>query len=277
MTIRQCLARATRALSEAGVPDADYDAQEMLACVLGEDRLCMRIDSGRELDDSVLSHYESLIGRRAAREPMQYILGETCFMGLDLHVAPGVLIPRHDTEILCEEAIRRLGITGRRVLDIGTGSGALAIAIALFGVEAQVTAVDVSDDALTIAAENARRLGALVRFLKSDCFAQLPGEQFDMIVSNPPYISAEEMRTLMPEVLHEPELALCGGEDGLDFYRRIAQEAPAHLARGGYLLFEIGWQQKEAVETLLRAHIGEPFALRDYGGNWRVVGARMGE
>ena len=102
MTIRQCLAKATRTLSEAGVPDADFDAQEMLARVLGEDRLNMRIDSGRELDDSDVSHYESLIGRRAAREPMQYILGDTCFMGLDLHVAPGVLIPRHDTEILCE-------------------------------------------------------------------------------------------------------------------------------------------------------------------------------
>ena len=277
MTIRQCLARATRTLSEAGVPDADFDAQEMLARVLGEDRLNMRIDSGRELDDSDVSHYEALIARRAAREPMQYILGDTCFMGLDLHVAPGVLIPRHDTEILCEEAIRRLGITGRRVLDIGTGSGALAIAIALFAVRAQVTAVDVSDDALSIAAQNARRLGAMVRFVKSDCFAQLPGEQYDMIVSNPPYISGEEMKTLMPEVQREPELALYGGEDGLDFYRRITREAPAHLAPGGYLLFEIGWQQKEAVEALLREHIGEPFALRDYGGNWRVVGAMMGK
>ena len=163
------------------------------------------------------------------------------------------------------------------MLDIGTGSGALAIAIALFAVRAQVTAVDVSDDALTIAEQNARRLGAGVRFVKSDCFSQLPGEQYDMIVSNPPYISEQEMKTLMPEVLREPELALYGGEDGLDFYRRITREAPAHLARGGYLLFEIGWQQKEAVEALLREHIGEPFALRDYGGNWRVVGAMMGK
>ena len=172
-------------LSEAGVPDADFDAQEMLARVLGEDRLNMRIDSGRELDDSDVSHYEALIARRAAREPMQYILGDTCFMGLDLHVAPGVLIPRHDTEILCEEAIRRLGITGRCVLDIGTGSGALAIAIALFAVRAQVTAVDVSDDALSIAAQNARRLGAMVRFkplitLSDDGHVELVGKGIGM-------------------------------------------------------------------------------------------------
>ena len=160
-----------------------------------------------------------------------------------------------------------------RICDAGCGTGHLSLALSPYA--RQVTAVDVSDDALSIAAQNARRLGAMVRFVKSDCFAQLPGEQYDMIVSNPPYISGEEMKTLMPEVQREPELALYGGEDGLDFYRRITREAPAHLARGGYLLFEIGWQQKEAVEALLREHIGEPFALRDYGGNWRVVGAQM--
>lgn len=275
MTIRQALAQATRSLAQAGVPDAAYDAQAMLAHILGEDRLSMRVDSGREVSDQAAARYADMIARRALREPMQYILGETCFMGLDLNVAPGVLIPRQDTEILCEEAIRRLGISGGRVLDIGTGSGALAIAIALFAVGAQVTAVDISEKVLAIAQENAARLGADIRFLKSDCFEALAGEKFDMIVSNPPYISAEEMKTLMPEVLREPELALYGGEDGLAFYRRITAQAPAHLKRGGLLIFEIGWKQKEAVEALMRERIGEPFAMKDYGDNWRVVGARL--
>ena len=112
-----------------------------------------------------------------------------------------------------------------------------------------------------------------MRFVKSDCFAALDGEAFDMIVSNPPYISRAEMAQLMPEVCQEPELALFGGEDGLEFYRRISREAGAYLKKGGCLLFEIGWQQKDDVSALLAQHIGEPFALKDYGDNWRVVGA----
>ena len=152
-------------------------------------------------------------------------------------------------------------------------SGALAISIAKLAPGAQVTAVDVSDTALAIAKGNAEQNGADVRFVKSDCFAALAGERFDVIVSNPPYISGEEMKTLMPEVCMEPELALYGGEDGLDFYRRISREAGAHLMPGGCLLFEIGWKQKDAVSDLLAEHIGEPFALKDYGDNWRVVGA----
>ena len=162
---------------------------------------------------------------------------------------------------------------GMRVLDIGTGSGALAVSIARLAPGSRVTAVDVSDAALAIAGENARSNGADVRFVKSDCFSALAGERFDLIVSNPPYIDRQEMETLMPEVQREPALALCGGEDGLDFYRRISREAGAHLCDGGVLLFEIGWKQKDAVAALLARHIGEPFALRDYGDNWRVVGA----
>ena len=194
-------------------------------------------------------------------------------MGLTFTVAPGVLIPRQDTEILCGEALSRLR-PGMRVLDIGTGSGALAVSLARLG-GAQVTAVDVSDAALSIARENARKNGVDVRFVKSDCFEALAGERFDMIVSNPPYIDAQEMAELMPEVQREPELALFGGPDGLDFYRRIAAQAPAHLTCGGWLLFEIGWKQREPVCALMRAHVGEPFACRDYGGNWRVVGAQL--
>ena len=270
MTIREVLRQATERLNVAGVPD--YDAAQMLANVLGEDALMLRMNSWKAMPEEKLAAYEEMIARRAKREPMQYILGETGFMGLTFHVEPGVLCPRPDTEILCEEALRRLD-PGARVLDIGTGSGALAVSIAKLGRECSVTAVDVSDTALEIAEGNAERNNAQVRFVRSDCFAALEGETFDMIVSNPPYISSEEMAQLMPEVRREPELALFGGEDGLDFYRRISREAGAHLEKGGCLLFEIGWQQKDAVSELLRAHIGEPFALKDYGDNWRVVGA----
>ena len=272
MTIREALKAAAARLDAAGVPNADYDAAQMLAHVLGEDALMMRLNNHRILDEAKRAEYDALIARREKREPMQYILGETGFMGLAFHVEPGVLCPRPDTEILCEEALRRIK-PGMRVLDIGTGSGALAVSIAKLAPGAQVTAVDISDAALRIAKGNAERNGAQVRFVRSDCFAALEGETFDVIVSNPPYISGEEMKTLMPEVCMEPELALYGGEDGLDFYRRISQEAGAYLTEGGALLFEIGWQQKDDVSALLREHIGEPFALKDYGDNWRVVGA----
>ena len=273
MTIREALRAAQARLEAAGVPEAGLDAELLLAFALHEDRLRMRLDGQRALPETALDRYETLIVRRETREPLQYIEGEAPFMGLTFTVAPGVLIPRQDTEILCEEALSRLR-PGMRVLDIGTGSGALAVSLAKLG-GARMTAADVSDAALAIAQENAKRNGADVRFVKSDCFEALAGERFDMIVSNPPYIDAQEMAELMPEVRREPELALFGGLDGLDYYRRIAAQAPAHLAHGGWLLFEIGWKQREPVCALMRAHIGEPFACRDYGGNWRVVGAQL--
>lgn len=272
MTIREALKEAGRRLEAAGVPNAGYDAMQMLAHVLSEDALMMRLNGHRTLAAAQITAYEAILARREKREPMQYILGSTGFMGLEFHVEPGVLIPRPDTEILCEEALGRI-TEGARVLDIGTGSGALAVSLAKLSKASSVTAVDVSDTALCVAAGNAERNGAQVRFVKSDCFAALQGETFDVIVSNPPYIDKPDMETLMPEVLMEPELALFGGEDGLDFYRRISREAGAYLAPGGVLLFEIGYKQKDDVSDLLRQHIGEPFALKDYGDNWRVVGA----
>ena len=272
MTIREALRAAGDRLRAAGVPNAGYDAAQMLAAVLGEDAMMMRLRADRALDEAQHAAYASMLDRRAAREPMQYILGTAGFMGLEFHVEPGVLVPRPDTEILCGEALARIR-PGMRVLDIGTGSGALAVSIAHHAPGCRVTAVDVSDKALAIAAGNARACGADVRFVNSDLFSALGDEAFDMIVSNPPYISRAEMAELMEEVRREPALALFGGEDGLDFYRRICWEAPAHLAEGGCLLLEIGWQQREAVSRLVRETVGEPFALKDYGGNWRVVGA----
>lgn len=274
MTIREALRAATARLEQADVPDADVDASYLLASVLKEDTLAMRINGHRALTEEQEKAFDALCDRRAAREPLQYILGETEFMGLTFHVEPGVLIPRADTEILVEKALKVMP-PNARVLDIGTGSGAIAVSLARLGQAARVTAVDVSDKALEIARKNAENNGADVEFVKSDCFSALQGRKYDMIVSNPPYISDEEMQTLMPEVRQEPELALFGGGDGLDFYRRISREAPERLNEGGFLLFEIGWLQKDAVSALMRTFIGEPFALRDYGRNWRVVGAQL--
>lgn len=274
MTIREALRAATARLTQASVPNADVDASYLLASVLKEDTLAMRINGHRELTEEQRAAFGQLCDRRAAREPLQYILGETEFMGLTFHVEPGVLIPRADTEILVEKALELMR-PGARVLDIGTGSGAIAISLAKLGKSARVTAVDVSDKALEIARKNAESNGANVEFIKSDCFSALNGRKYDMIVSNPPYISDDEMRGLMPEVKLEPELALFGGADGLDFYRRISREAPGYLNEGGWLLFEIGWLQKDAVSALVQTEIGEPFALRDYGQNWRVVGAQL--
>ena len=272
-TIRETLKAAQARLERAGVPIADHDAAVLLAHVLDEDMLMMKFNSHLQLKEADAQAFEALLARREAREPLQYIMGTTDFMGLTFAVSPHVLVPRPDTEILCEEALRRLGKKGGRVLDIGTGSGALAVSIARHCKGAQVTAVDISEEALAVARANAERNGVSVRFLLSDCFSAVQGETFDLIVSNPPYISDEEMKTLEPEVLSEPHLALRADNDGLAFYQRISREAKEYLASGGGLLFEIGWQQKDAVSALVREHIGEPFALKDYGDNWRVVGA----
>ena len=226
MTIREALRAATARLEQADVPDADVDASYLLASVLKEDTLAMRINGHCALTEEQEKAFDALCDRRAAREPLQYILGETEFMGLTFHVEPGVLIPRADTEILVEKALKVMP-PNARVLDIGTGSGAIAVSLARLGQAARVTAVDVSDKALEIARKNAENNGADVEFVKSDCFSALQGRKYDMIVSNPPYISDEEMQTLMPEVRQEPELALFGGGDGLDFYRRISREAKA--------------------------------------------------
>ena len=271
MTIRATIAQAKRHLQQADVPDAEHDAWQLLAHVCQREALMLRVAQDETLSPAQVDAFLRLIALRAQRIPLQHLEGRAWFMGRAFHVSPDVLIPRQDTEVLCEEALRRLP-PGGRVIEIGTGSGILAITLALEQPDAQVVALDISEPALAIARGNARRLGAKVDFLKSDCFSAVPSAKVHLILSNPPYISAEEMRELMPEVRQDPELALYGGVDGLDFYRRITKEAPEHLLDGGVLLFEIGWTQKEAVSALVRQALGNSFALRDWSGHWRVVG-----
>lgn len=275
-TCRDALRAASGMLAQAGVPDPAVDAAFLLSHVTGTPHLLLRAEGWRELTQSQLADYQALIDRRCQREPLQYILGTAQFMGVTLRAQPGALIPRNDTETLCEQALARM--QGReRVLDLCTGTGALAIAIALRFPGAQVTAADISADALDVARQNIADTGARVTLRQGDLFAAAAGERFDIIVSNPPYITAEEMADLQPEVCREPALALYGGLDGLDFYRRIAREAPDYLSTGGWLLLEIGSAQAEAVSALLAERFEALAVYPDMQGLPRAVAAQLRE
>ncbi len=222
----------------------------------------------REIADTDMKALEPLIARRLSGEPLQYVLGEWEFYGLPFHVNRSVLIPRPDTETLVEAA-RKLLTDGRRdVLDLCCGSGCIGIALAVCA-NARVTAADISAEALALTERNAERNGVPVTTVQSDLFENVEGT-FDLIVSNPPYLSRDEMDGRDLSLRYEPALALDGGVNGLDFYRRIAKEYRQYLKPGGTLLLEIGMTQKEAVEALFE----NSECISDYGGRPRVIAVR---
>jgi release factor glutamine methyltransferase len=215
-----------------------------------------------------------MVARRARREPLQYILGTQEFMGLEFEVSPAVLIPRRDTEVLVEEAVKR-SLPAARILDIGAGSGCIAVALAKALPQAEVWGVEKSPEALALAQRNAGQHGVRMTLFEGSLFEPFPGQTFDLIVSNPPYIPTGDLENLQPEVRdYEPWGALDGGADGLDFYRLIISAAPGYLTLGGWLLFEVGLGQAEAVLGLFAAAglFGECFTARDAAGIERVVG-----
>ncbi len=233
---------------------ARLEAELLLAATLGMDRVGLYVNFERPLDPTELAAFRERVQRRARREPVQYILGETEFWSLRFHVSPAVLVPRGDTEVLVEEALARIE-GASRVLDVGTGSGAIAVALAHEKPEILMTALDCSLPALEVARRNAVRNGVADRV---NCLAgelaALPPGPFDMVVSNPPYIPARDWEKLMPEVRdHEPRLALDGGEDGLEAYRHLARQAGRILAPGGWLLVEVGIGQAKDVSALFKA------------------------
>jgi len=222
------------------------------------------------------------LSRRFKGEPLQYILGKTEFMGLSFRITPDVFIPRPETEILVEAAIRAVKSESRKVrkiLDIGTGSGCIAVSLAKFLPASQISAVDISQKALQIAKQNALLNNVEINFLLADLFSlpELEALEYDLIVSNPAYIPTAEISSLQEELSFEPRVALDGGSDGLDFYRRIIEEAPAYIKQGGFLIMEMGHNQCSAIKDLFNSS-GE-FELieivRDYNHIDRVVVTRL--
>jgi len=264
-------------LSEKGVENPRLEAEWMLCEALSLDRVGLYLNFDKPLSEHELASYRGMVGRRGKREPLQYILGSQEFMGLDYQVSPAVLIPRHDTEVLVTWAIQR-GASADSILDIGSGSGCVAVALAKALPRAQIFSVDISGEALAVARGNAEKNGAPVQFFQGSLFEPFAGRRFDMIVSNPPYIPAAELATLQQEVRgFEPLSALDGGADGLDFYRRITEQASGHLNPGGWLLFEVGAGQAPQVLGLLRAggFSADCFRQTDAAGIERVVGGRL--
>ena len=258
------------------IDSARLDAELLLAATLGLDRVGLYVNFEKPLDAAELAAFRERVQRRAQREPVQYILGETEFWSLSFNVGPDVLVPRADTEVLVEEALARIEGPAR-VLDVGTGSGAIAIALTHEKPEILVTAIDCSEPALEVARTNAQRHGLADRVtcLAGD-LASLPAGPFEVIVSNPPYIPSGDWQKLMPEVRdYEPRLALDGGDDGLEAYRQLAVQAGQVLVPGGWLLVEVGIGQAADVSVLFKAaglvEIGQ---RDDYAGIPRVVMGR---
>ncbi len=237
-------------LKSCQVADASTDAWYLMAYCTGLDRAQYFLRQKETLEEKQREQYERLLRRRGQHIPLQYLTGYQSFMGLEFAVNEHVLIPRQDTEVLVEEALKKIA-PGDAVLDMCTGSGCIIISLAAAKGQITAYAADVSAEAIKAAEANARRLQASVAFVKSDLFEKVEGV-FDCIVSNPPYIRSSEIAGLMPEVAeYEPVSALDGGEDGLYFYRRILEGAATHLKPGGWLLFEIGCSQGEAVSGMM--------------------------
>lgn len=270
MNRREWIAQARARLERSGSPDPREDAIWLLCGALDLPRGGLTLWMDREIPEDRLKAAEAQLCRREGGEPLQYVQGVACFMGLDFSVDRRVLIPRQDTETLCEAALARLQ-PGMRALDLCTGSGALAVALARLG-KADVTGADISADALDVARENARRNGVNVRWRQGDLYGAVPGERFDLMVCNPPYLTETDMQNLQAEVAFEPALALYGGTDGLDFYRRLVCGLSQHLEPGGCALFEVGAGQAQAVRALLEAALtGRTGVINDLCGVERVV------
>ena len=270
MTMEALLQQGVATLEQAEIMNAELDARYLLEHILQIRRVDFFLDRQREVSTEQQEAYMHKIDLRATHVPLQHILGNQEFMGYEFLVNEHVLIPRQDTEVLVETALPL--VEGKRVLDLCTGSGCIIISLSKMGHLQQAVGVDLSEEALSVAKENARTLEADVTFLHSDLFEQVTGV-YDVIVSNPPYIETETIAGLMEEVRdHEPRMALDGGRDGLDFYRRIVQDSVSYLADGGYLCFEIGCEQGQAVRTLLEEQgFTECRIVKDLAGLDRVV------
>ena len=281
MTIRQIIFEATQKLEKAGIPSARLDAEVLLAFLLRCERLAFIKNPDDKISEKQLADFDRLIERRTGGEPVAYMTGRKAFWSFALEVNPAVLIPRPDTEVIVEEALavlRQESWRRPRILDIGTGSGAIALALACEVPGASITATDISEAALQTAQKNAAALNVEpIVFLKGDLFEPVEG-RFDLIVSNPPYIGADEYQSLPPGVKNfEPEEALRAGQTGLEFYEKLIYQAHGYLTENGWLLLEIGARQKQEVRAIYEAHqdFYERIDVReDYAGLPRVIKGR---
>ena len=280
-TVAALLGRGAAALEQAGIETARPEAEWLLAALLGLERFALHLEPARRVSAAETARYRELLGRRAGREPLQYLLGWEDFHGLRLAVTPDVLVPRPETEGLVEWAVEALaGHPAPAIADLGTGSGAIACALARALPTAEVLAVEVASGALAVASKNVRALGLAgrVRLLAGDLFSPLGAlsASLDLVVANPPYLPSALIASLPPEVSrHEPRAALDGGPDGLGVLRRIVAGAPRVLKPGGRLLMEIGEDQAGPLASLMAA---EGFAgiraRRDLNGVERYIGGR---
>lgn len=280
-TVKIALEKAVEIMGEREYTSPLLDARLLLSHVLEVDKSYLYLNLDSEIPGDRLKRFYELVEKRAKGYPLQYILGSQEFMGLEFHVEEGVLVPRPDTEVLVERIIElvKSGKTesGPKILEIGTGSGAIAVSLAYYIEDAEVYSVDIDETPVRVASENAKRHGVESRthFLHGSLFEPLDqlGEiEYDIIVSNPPYIKSDEIEKLQLEVsTFEPKLALDGGDDGLVFYREISSGGLRYLKSGGMLAFEIGHDQKESLIEIMDRDYRDIETVADYGGNDRVV------
>ena len=268
-------------MKERGLEDARISSEWLLAHLLGKSRAELYVESAEVLSEEKKNWFFDLIEKRAAHYPVQYLIGEVSFRKISLNVKPGVLIPRPETEILVDVVLNRLREFGEKkpvkILDIGTGTGCLAISFAREIENALVTATDVSEMCTDLACANAIRNGAekKISFKNTNLWDQVEGP-FDIVASNPPYLSKKDLSELMPEVQYEPVLALDGGETGLNFYRRIIENVSSVLAPNGFLVFEVGLGQSKMVRELLnRNGFGNIEITKDLTEIERIVSAKL--
>ena len=279
MNIKQALEEAKDILKSNNFEDSNIIAKELLSYVLKKDKVYLTINLDSDLTNIEYTEFTKYIEQIIDGKPLQYITQKQEFMGMDFFVNEDVLIPQPDTEILVETVLdicKRYGNQSLRILDLCTGSGAIAISLSKI-LDTQIFASDVSTNALEVAEKNNVLNNTKVEFIESNLFEQINGEKFDIIVSNPPYIKNEEIKSLPKQVQNEPYIALAGGEDGLDFYRKIIDEAYKHINKNGYLCLEIGYDQKEDLIKLIKQNENYEYenCIKDLSNNDRCIIAKI--
>lgn len=279
MNIKQALEEAKNILKSNNFEDSNIIAKELLSYVLKKDKVYLTINSDTALTDTEYAEFTKYIEQIIDGKPLQYITQKQEFMGMDFFVNEDVLIPQPDTEILVETVLdicKKYDKQSLRILDLCTGSGAIAISLSKI-LNTQVFASDVSIKALKVAEKNNVMNNTKVEFIESNLFEKINGEKFDIIVSNPPYIKNEEIKSLSKQVQNEPYIALAGGEDGLDFYRKIIDEAYKYINKNGYLCLEIGYDQKEDLIKLIKQNENYEYenCIKDLSNNDRCIIAKI--